>query len=334
METVKLYLEKAKPARKQSFENLTIFPLLAPDGQEPDYLTLEQAIDSDMIRITELEGGANVPELKLVNRGTQSVLIIEGEELVGAKQNRIVNASFLVAGKTEVVLPVSCVEQGRWHYDTNEFASGKRMMHPSLRRQHQQDVKSSLDRGEGYCSDQGRIWDDIAEKSSRMQVHAPTGAMAAVFESCKGRLSEYLNAFHRIDWQVGAVFAINGEILGLECFGYADTLTRFFEKLVQSYALDALDSPTEQPQKSVPPNAAERFVKAVGKSRGQRHPSLGLGENLTFESRTVSGAALLEKGRVLHLSAFKKEAGNGSAGVKYTRYSQRRSRRAPTAIFD
>jgi len=81
MEQIKSFLEVAKLARKQAYKNLTVFPLLAPDGVKPDYLTLEQAL---------------------------------GEELVGGKQDRIVNSSFLIAGKTEVVIPVSCVEQGCW----------------------------------------------------------------------------------------------------------------------------------------------------------------------------------------------------------------------------
>ncbi len=328
MDTIKLYLQKTKLARKQTFENLTIFPVLTPDGTAPDYLTLEQALEEELIHITERDDGASVPELKLVNRGNRPVLIIEGEELVGAKQNRIVNASFLVAAESEVVLPVSCVEQGRWHYDTDKFASGKRMMHPSLRRQHQQDVKFSLDRGAGYRSNQGRIWDDIAAKSARMQVHAPTGAMAAVFESCEDRLFDYLKAFHLLDRQTGALFAVNGEILGLECFGYADTFGRFFEKLVKSYALDALDGGAENKKPSVPPGEAGRFVESAAKCEKQSHPSLGRGENVTLESPAISGAALVANGRMLHLSAFKKEAGNGPAEVKYLRYSQRRYRRS------
>jgi hypothetical protein len=327
MEAVVLYLEKTRLARKQTFENLTVFPLLAPDGAAADYLTLEQALDEGVIHITELDDGAEVPELKLVNRGDRPVLILEGEELVGAKQNRIVNATFLVAAGTEVVLPVSCVEQGRWHYESTEFTGAQRIMHASLRRQHQQDVKFSLKRGQGYRSDQGRIWEDIADKAARMKVHAPTGALGAVFESNKGRLSEYLAAFHLLDCQVGAVFAINGEILGMEGFQCADTFSRFFHKLVKSYALDALDSGEGHKKTSVPPNKADRFVQSAGKSRGSSHASLGLGENITFESRSVSGAALVEKERVLHLSAFKKVIDNGSPRVKYRRYTRRRDRR-------
>ena len=48
----------------------------------------------------------SVPYLQAVNKGPWPVLIFDGEELVGAKQNRITNATILVGvGKT--VLPVS-----------------------------------------------------------------------------------------------------------------------------------------------------------------------------------------------------------------------------------
>jgi ARG and Rhodanese-Phosphatase-superfamily-associated Protein domain len=35
------------------------------------------------------------------------VLILDGEELVGAKQNRIVNVTILVVTQSEIVIPVS-----------------------------------------------------------------------------------------------------------------------------------------------------------------------------------------------------------------------------------
>jgi hypothetical protein len=327
MEQIISFLETLKLARKQVHRNLTVFPLLAPDGTGPDYLTLEQALDQNLIQITELDNEGSVPELKLNNMGIEGVLIIEGEELVGAKQNRIVNTSFLVAGKTEVIIPVSCVEQGRWSYRSERFESGKKMMHASLRRAHQEDVRFSLKRGNGYRSDQGRIWRDIEEKSSRMNVGAPTGAMADVYESYDDKLSEFIDNFKLIEWQVGAVFAINGQILGVEGFGCHDTFMRFFDKLVKSYALDALDNSASRQAKSAPPDKARRFIASAVKSEGEGHRSIGLGINITFESRSVSGAGLVEKDRVLHLSAFKKEKSGTSNGVGYQRFSQRRRRR-------
>ena len=111
--TISSFLDTARLARKQSHRNLTLFPLLAPGVSAPDYLTLEQALTQNLVRISELDQDGSVPELRLINKGKQKVLIIEGEELVGAKQNRIVNATFLVGANTKTVIPVSCSERFR-----------------------------------------------------------------------------------------------------------------------------------------------------------------------------------------------------------------------------
>ena len=324
MESIITFLGTVRVARKQVHGNLALFPLLAPEGDKPDYLVLEEALEKGLVEVTERDREGSVPELKLLNKGKKPVLVVEGEELVGAKQNRIVNISFLVAGKAEVIIPVSCVEQGRWRYDTPQFASGKKMMHASLRRHSQRDVAYSIQRGEGYRTDQGRIWDDIQEKSLRMEAPSPTGAMAEIYDSYDERLSEFTQAFQLVEWQVGAIFAIDGQVLGLECFGCYNTFKLFFDKLVKSYALDALDQPKMPKAGPVPPEKARRFIKSAIKSHGEEHPSLGLGSNITFESRTVSGAALAEGDRLLHLSAFKKQKGETSHKVGYRRYSQRR----------
>ena len=62
-----------------------------------------------------------MPELMVENKGDMRVLFIEGEELVGAKQNRILNTSILVPAKSKTKIPVSCVERGRWRYHSPMF---------------------------------------------------------------------------------------------------------------------------------------------------------------------------------------------------------------------
>ncbi|MEN8245920.1 MAG: DUF6569 family protein [Thermodesulfobacteriota bacterium] len=327
MNTITTFLTAGKLARKQSYKNLTLFPLLAPEAAAPDYLTLEQALEQSLVEISELDQDGSVPELRLINKGKQKVLIIEGEELVGAKQNRIVNATFLVAAASNTIIPVSCVEQGRWRYDSDRFGSGKKMMHASLRRNHQVSVRESLKQGRGYQSNQGEIWEDISAKLDRMKVSAPTRAMADAYDSYADKLSDYIDKFQIIDCQIGAVFAIDGQVLGLESFGCSDTFGRFFEKIVKSYALDALDSRKSTKSKSVTPEAARRFIQSASKGKTERHPTLGLGEAVSIESRVVSGAALTEESQVIHLSAFRKIKGDSSRGVNYRRYSERYRRR-------
>jgi hypothetical protein len=241
MEAIRMFLEKVKLGGKQNHLNMTLIPLLAPDAGEPDYQILEEALSQGVVEITEVSQGGSVPDLKLINKSAHKLLVVDGEELVGAKQNRIVNATFLIAGQTEITIPVSCVEQGRWSYRSQKFASGEKVMPPSMRLKNQKAVAMNLKEGIGYRSDQGMIWNELAMKSERMATHSPTGAMADLFEGQKDRMGEYLKAFRLVDCQVGAVFAVNGEVVGLEYFGYQQTFRKFFPKLVQSYALDALD---------------------------------------------------------------------------------------------
>jgi hypothetical protein len=188
MESTEFFLEKVKLGGKQSRRNMTLFPLLASDAGEPDYLILEEAPGQGAVEITEMSQGGSVPDLKLINKSPSKLLVVDGEELVGAKQNRIVNATFLIGRQTEITIPVSCVEQGRWAYQSQKFSSGEKVMPPSMRREHQKVVAMSLDEGSGCRSNQGMIWNEIALKSERMAAHSATGAMADLFEGQKDRL--------------------------------------------------------------------------------------------------------------------------------------------------
>ena len=104
-----------------SYGNLTVFPLRIEDPRNPDYLTLDQALEARVVRIKEVSKHGSVPELLVENSGVQPVLLLDGEELVGAKQNRVLNVTILVPGKAKILVPVSCVEGGRWHHTSPDF---------------------------------------------------------------------------------------------------------------------------------------------------------------------------------------------------------------------
>ena len=113
MDTViKNYLEQMKVGRKQSYKNLALYPLLSTYSVGLEYLMLDEALNENLIEIVEKDDGGSVPELRVINKSSKMILILDGEELVGAKQNRIVNTTILVQGNTTIVIPVSCVERG------------------------------------------------------------------------------------------------------------------------------------------------------------------------------------------------------------------------------
>ena len=91
MQVVKDYLEQAKVGRKQVYKNMAMFPLLSDYSLSSDYILLDEALGSGVIEVTEVNEHGAVPNLKVHNKSPKMVLILDGEELVGAKQNRIVN---------------------------------------------------------------------------------------------------------------------------------------------------------------------------------------------------------------------------------------------------
>jgi len=109
-DVIKGYLEEAKIGRKQSYKNLALFPLLSTYLLDVNYLLLDEALVQGLIQVIEVGEEGSVPELKVINNSPRMILILDGEELVGAKQNRIVNTTILIQGNSTIVIPVSCVE--------------------------------------------------------------------------------------------------------------------------------------------------------------------------------------------------------------------------------
>ncbi len=122
------YLASITLGDPQTYKNINVFPLFSDTNHGLEYLTLKEAMESGTFLVTEVSEGGTVPELKVINKGEKAVLLLDGEELSGAKQNRVLNATILVGGHTEVIIPVSCTEHGRWSYTSAHFADSDTMM--------------------------------------------------------------------------------------------------------------------------------------------------------------------------------------------------------------
>ena len=330
MDTViKNYLEQLKVGRKQSYKNLALYPLLSTYSVGLEYLMLDEALSENLIEIVEKDDGGSVPELRVMNKSSKMILILDGEELVGAKQNRIVNTTILVQGNATIVIPVSCVEHGRWSYDTPTFHSKERMMSSNLRAMKSEQVNYSVRSSGEFRSDQSAIWDSIAEKSDRMAAPSSTGAMAAMYEKERPTIEKYLKPFNLIDSQVGAVFMINGKVAGLDVFGKPETFAKIFKKLLESYALDAIDWYEPDKEYKALKSEVTKFRKAVASAGAESRPSVGLGTDIRLESRKVVGFALAVDEQVCHLSVFEKADG-GEGNIRESRmgrFTQRRRNR-------
>jgi hypothetical protein len=303
------YLRKAKVGSKQSYKNLAIYPLLYTYSIVLDYILLDEALKEALIDVVEVDEAADVPNLKFINKSERMVLILDGEELVGAKQNRIVNTTILIPGNATVVIPVSCVEQGRWHYDAPQFRSEERLMAAGMRAKKVRKVSLSLKQDLGFRADQGEIWDGIAQIAQRRDAVSPSMAMSEIYEKDRSSIEEYMRKFKLIDSQVGAVFMINGKVVGLDSLGKPGSFSKIFNKLVESYALDAIDWFDSKKEHKALRSDVTKFLKASQKPSVETHEGVGLGTDCRLESDKVIGFALAMDEQILHLSVFAR--GNG-----------------------
>jgi hypothetical protein len=290
-----------------AFRNLTLLALSTTDERESDYLTLDEALAQGSVHIVEVSEGGHVPELKIVNDGELPVLLLDGEELLGAKQNRVVNLTILVPAQQTFVIPVSCVESGRWHHVSRDFVAAPRAQFAEGRAAKMRQVASAMRAGGSRSSDQHEVWSLIAEKSARLGAASDTSAMSAMFDAYHVSLDEFVAAFTPVPPQLGAIFFVNGRATGLELFDAPRTWQRLAPKLIRSYALDAVDHAQEPVRPSAAADATV-LIRNVMSSQASVFPAVGEGEDVRIEGAGVLGAALVASGKVIHVSAFSVES--------------------------
>ena len=309
------FVESMRIGEPTTFQNLTVLPIFSEQGRSNGFSLLDDAIRTDKFVVTEVSDSGAVPELKVINQLDTDVLIIDGEELVGAKQNRIVNTTILVGKEREVVIPVSCVEQGRWNYRSKKFSSGKSNLYAALRKKKAKSVYYSLQACASYRSDQTEIWDDISEKALKFSVNSETDAMNDIYEAHEKRIDDYEKQFTYAPEQIGFLAFIGGKIVGLDIFGSTSVIPKVYKKLLRGYILDALDHNRTSKHETEPEkpegngvkelqDQAKTFLGRIKRSKKEVYKSVGEGEEFRFGNKQVNGFALINNEEVVHMAAF------------------------------
>ena len=309
MHPVKSALFQLEIGSPQSYGGLTIVPLKSVITGSIDYLLLGEAIGAGLVSVHETSHGGSVPALVVENRADRPVLIVDGEELVGAKQNRVANLTLLVAADKRTVIPVSCVEAGRWSYSSDEFNLSERVHFARGRRDKLASVQYSMGATGDRRSDQGAVWDSIALKAESMDAPSPTGAMGTIFEKHADSLEEFVERFQAASAQTGAVFFLAGDVCGLDLFDKPRTFASLFPKLVRSYAIDALECQSNdvadaKEHKSQCDKRAGDFLALLREGALQEQSAVGLGRDFRIEAPKVVAGGLVVDADMIHLAAF------------------------------
>lgn len=322
-------VNQLKIGAKQTYENMTVFCLLSASEAGVDFITLDDALTNHSLVISEVSEGGSVPQLKVTNPSDKNVLLLDGEEVVGAKQNRVLNATIMIAPKSETIIPVSCVESGRWHYRSKKFESQSRTMSAALRKSKSDSVTRNLEDGRDFMSNQGLVWREIERKYQRMSVDpSPTMAMSDLYETVKVSSEQYLKKFFPVISQIGMIVLIDQEIAGVEILNHFDSFSRNHNKLVNSYVLDAIETNGERfnPGLRSLRFRAGKFLEAASNAEIMHRPSVGLGTDMRLKSKKLTGAGLEYEKQILQLSIFPSMNGDAPANVTPLRRASARRR--------
>jgi hypothetical protein len=288
-----------------AYRGVVITPLFPRRTPVAPYLTLGEALPLGL-RVTEIDTDGSVPELAVVNPLATDVLLYDGEELVGAKQNRILNVTVLVSAKSAIRIPVSCVEEGRWDARSDAFSAATHTASPTVRSRKAAALEPEpLARGVA----QGEVWHAVAAEVAAHGVDSPTGAQSDVFHARERSLGDLRAAFPLLPGQSGAVLAVGTEALCLDWVSRPEAFVRLYPKLLDGYLLDALERLDQVPATL---EESERFTSALMAAIPTRRPSAGRGTDLRMRGVGCRGSGLELDGELLQLSAFSAADGSRS----------------------
>lgn len=291
-------LETAAIGRPITRAGISFFPVYLMGSDVPAIATGPGAK-----RVIDELDNASVPDLTVTNPGKIPLLLVEGEQFVGGKQNRTINVSVLVAAGATLKIPVSCLEAGRWG-QRREFRPAATNAPRRVRRTLHDAVAAQAGTASARRGDQGEVWGTIDESLREMQMSSRTAAIAdadAIFhrERDRGKAAGDLEKLGPLPGQCGFVVTHGRRIVGTEIFGTPGLLKPHWSALVRSYLLE---TPTETGRPSS--DRVLRALRRIGRAKCTSSSGLGLGEERHFTSKKGAGQTLTLDGSAVHVSVL------------------------------
>lgn len=303
------FFEKLKIEEGIGDGTLALFPVFGSDLEE-EFLLLEEAMEMKGFRIREVSEFGEVPQIVVENGLDKRVLILEGEELKGAKQNRMVNITVYLEEKNKHFIPVACVEAGRWNYRKRHFEVTDHFAHPRLRGRKIESLLEAPPEARDFQADQMLVWYEVDRKLAAMKVNSPTRSLSEAFEERKEALEKIKKSLKPQKGQVGVIAAIGGKIVAFDFLASEEKFFKLFEKLLSGYALDALEV---KKGARVSKRKAQNFLRNLSAIEDfTLKKSVSLGQNIFFRSKGFVAQGLILNDKVLHLSAFTSMEDRGS----------------------
>ena len=300
---VRQMIEDLEVGEPVYYENLTVIPIYTVCIRDNcRYTTLDEALQKSWLEISEVEGG-RVPQVRLTNHSGEHIYIMGGEILTGCRQDRIVGRDVLVRPRARnLIIPVYCVEQGRWSYESETFSSKKNLGTSRMRSVSQKAPEGA----------QTEIWSEVRGLCDRAGVSSGTSRYQMTYESdaARRRLADVKKRMGRLPDLypdvVGVAIGVGEEITSVDIFANPHIFKQLWPKLLKSSSMAVVGS---RGYGSLTQADVVRFLRMVHDKRFTRQAAIDLGFELSALDRDVNVSALVWRDAVTHLAAFPETGG-------------------------
>lgn len=286
----------------QKFRSLSVVQFRTDEINSFEYISLADALKNKFAEVTEVSESGDVNSLRLVNYSSHFIFMSDGDVLSGAKQNRVLNTSVLVSPKSNVIIPVSCVEQGRWRYSKKEFSESDYTAPADLRSGKAQEVKLSLKNLNFHKVSQSAVWDKVSGYETLFNLKSSTSNLSDIYEDKKIDIEEFIKSFKTDEGTNGLAIFVYNRLLNLEIFNRSEIYNEYFTKLLKSAAFDTLN--LEKKENTL--SEAEAFYKTtefldnLPNMKLEIHNGVGAGIEKRFESKEITGFELEYENKMIH----------------------------------
>ncbi|MFZ1947612.1 MAG: DUF6569 family protein [bacterium] len=298
------FIEMLEVGEPTSYENLTVVPVYRKDTCHIFNLgVLDEALKYKWLKITEVEGG-RVPQVEVTNLSDNYVYMMGGEILTGCRQDRLVGRDVLLAPRSKkVIVPVYCVEQGRWTYESDEFSSRQNLGTPMLRAEAQKAGDQA----------QSKIWNEVGEihirggraGETRYQTVFETETVKSAIDVIEGKM---VQVSERYPDAIGVVVGVGDQIVSVDVFATSQVFKALWPKILRSAALATVG---RDKRGSISAEDAARALRRFHDARYEERPAVDEGTELVSTDKDLNANVLINWNSVFHLAAFP-EGGLGS----------------------
>jgi hypothetical protein len=286
-ELMNLHIPDIRVGEPTSCGRAAVFPLFAgrpssPDGTGScDYALASEAMAAGTVAVSEVSEAGQVPYLLVANCGDLPVFFLEGEEVRGGRQNRVLCGSVLAAAGSRTHIPVVCTQRKRWEQGSRPFAAGS-CCPPSLRH-----LLKGCNGGR-----QSHIWATIRQNHFRLGVRSPSENLSDALETHRGRVEDLRQHLPYVEGASGVAVALGGKVACIDLFDGAATLEKLWDRLIEGLALDAVEAPDTARWLREADISVELYKVRI--ARWQQVETVGLGEAYRATGEAIATALVVD----------------------------------------